>query len=174
MNRRKFIKTTLFTSSAITFSPYFALASKGQENMFDQSGKLIDFDKWQLTEKQWKEILSEQQFYILRQEGTERAYSNDMEANKQNGIYHCSACDLPVYSSEHKFESNTGWPSFWQPIDIKYIGTKLDFKAFWPRTEVHCARCKGHQGHVFKDGPQPTGLRYCINSVSLTFRPSTA
>src|SRR6184192_1395868 len=95
---------------------------------------------------------------VLRHEATERPFTNNMHDNKKAGIYYCAGCDLPVYSSEHKFDSGTGWPSFWQPIDPKVVETHTDFKLIFPRTEVHCARCEGHQGHIFKDGPKPTGL----------------
>ncbi len=121
------------------------------------------------TDEEWKAQLSSAAYRVLRHEDTERPFVNPLHENHESGIYHCAGCDLPLFSSEHKFDSHTGWPSFWQPIDPKVIETRTDFKLFLPRTEVHCARCGGHQGHVFKDGPRPTGLRYCINGVALTF-----
>ena len=125
------------------------------------------------TDEEWKTLLSSDAYQVLRHEATERAFTNHLHDNKEAGIYYCAGCDLPVYSSEHKFDSGTGWPSFWQPIDPRVVETSTDFKLIIPRTEVHCARCGGHQGHVFKDGPKPTGLRYCINGAALKFVPST-
>lgn len=121
------------------------------------------------TDEEWKKQLSSLAYRVLRHEDTERAFTSLLHENHLAGIYHCAGCDLPLFSSEHKFDSGTGWPSFWQPIDPKVIETRTDSKFFMTRIEVHCARCEGHQGHVFDDGPKPTGLRYCINGVSLTF-----
>ncbi len=121
------------------------------------------------TDEEWKRILTSEQYQVLRQEATERPYRNKYHNHKGVGTYHCAGCDLPLFSSEHKYDSGTGWPSFWQPMRETAIGTKTDYKLLYPRTEVHCARCGGHLGHIFKDGPPPTGLRYCINSASLKF-----
>ena len=121
------------------------------------------------TDDEWKKLLAPAAYRVLRHEDTEPRFTNNLHDNKKTGIYYCAGCDLPLFSSEHKYDSGTGWPSFWRPIDPRVIESRTDFKLFVPRTEVHCARCGGHQGHVFKDGPMPTGLRYCINGAALKF-----
>lgn len=121
------------------------------------------------TTAEWKEILSPVEYNVLREQGTERAGTGELLYNKKEGVYKCRACELPLFSSDTKFKSGTGWPSFYTPINETNIEEEVDNSYGMRRVEVHCARCGGHQGHVFPDGPQPTGLRYCINSVSLTF-----
>ena len=124
-----------------------------------------------LSEAEWKAKLTQQQFAVLRQEATERAFTSPLNDEKRKGMFHCAGCDLPAYSSETKFDSGTGWPSFWQAED-NAVRTKEDRSLFSTRTEVHCRRCGGHFGHIFDDGPPPTGKRHCINGVALSFKPA--
>ena len=123
------------------------------------------------SEAEWRKVLSSEQFSVLRQHGTERPWSSPLNKEYGRGIYACAGCKLPLFSSDTKFDSGTGWPSFWAPIDGA-VGTSTDTSFFMKRTEVHCRRCGGHLGHIFDDGPKPTGLRYCINGVSLKFIPT--
>jgi peptide-methionine (R)-S-oxide reductase len=124
---------------------------------------------WQLSDEEWKKRLSPEAYAVLRREGTERPFTSPLNNEKRAGVYHCAGCDLSLFSSKAKFDSGTGWPSFWQPLPGA-IATKVDFKLIVPRTEYHCSRCGGHQGHVFNDGPRPTGQRYCNNGVALRFQ----
>ena len=123
------------------------------------------------SDDEWRQLLSDAQYEVLRQEGTERPGSSPLNGEKRTGEYVCAGCGQPLFRSDTKYESGTGWPSFFDFIDGA-IETKTDYKLIWPRTEYHCARCGGHQGHVFKDGPEPTGLRYCNNGVALRFEPA--
>lgn len=120
------------------------------------------------SDEEWRRRLSEEQYRVLRKEGTEPPWTSPLNDEKRAGTYVCAGCEQPLFTSDMKFDSGTGWPSFFDVIDGA-IGTKRDFKLILPRTEYHCSRCGGHQGHVFKDGPRPTGLRYCNNGVALNF-----
>lgn len=126
-------------------------------------------DELQLAESEWRERLTGEEFRILREEGTERAFTGRWHDHGGDGVYRCAGCGAPLFSSEHKFDSGTGWPSFYEPIAEGRVETRKDRSIGMVRTEVHCARCGGHLGHVFDDGPEPTGLRYCVNSISLDF-----
>lgn len=122
------------------------------------------------TDAEWKEILSPEAYRVLRHHDTERPGSSNINDVKEDGTFYCAGCDLPLFDSEAKFNSGTGWPSFFQPKTPEALGQEVDNKLFLPRTEVHCSRCGGHLGHVFDDGPKPTGKRFCINGVSLKFK----
>ena len=171
LTRRSLLLSAGFTLAAgvvgsrMLSKPVHAMKTKLQ---LDPNPETID--RWELDELEWKARLSEEAFYVLRKEGTERPFTSPLNDEKREGDFACAGCSLVLFESDKKYDSGTGWPSFWQPVEGR-IGTKRDFKLILPRTEYHCARCGGHQGHVFKDGPQPTGLRYCNNGVALTFIP---
>ena len=131
---------------------------------------LVAMEKLILSDEEWKMRLSEEEYYILRQHGTERPGFSVLNNEIRKGTYHCAGCELPLFSSEMKYDSGTGWPSFFDYLP-NALGFKTDFKLVFPRKEYHCAKCGGHHGHVFKDGPEPTGLRYCNNGIALNFIP---
>lgn len=163
MNRRNF----LFLTAAAG-----ALLSAG--GLFRGRGSAIaaEFEITK-TDAEWKAQLAPDVYQVLRHEDTEPAGSSPLNNDKRKGTFHCAGCDLPLYSSEAKYESGTGWPSFWEALP-NAIGTREDSSFFMTRTECHCRRCGGHLGHIFDDGPPPTGLRHCINGLALTFKPAGA
>jgi peptide-methionine (R)-S-oxide reductase len=162
MNRRLFLKIGTGLVGIVGAPVMFAIskASAG-----DVIGKLIK------SNAEWKKLLTPAQYDVLREEGTEAPFSSPLNDEKMVGNFVCVACELPFFASKYKFDSGTGWPSFYDALPGS-IATKTDYKLLLPRTEYHCARCGGHHGHVFKDGPAPTGLRYCNNGVALKFVPS--
>ncbi len=156
MQRRRFLQS-IAAVCAIAVQPLVWAAEKAL-------GKL------QLPGSHWRPYLSQQQFDVLFHEDTERPWSSPLNKEKRDGTFLCAACYQPLFDARTKYDSGTGWPSFWQPLP-EAIATSTDYKLLYPRTEYHCARCGGHQGHVFKDGPKPTGLRYCNNGLALHFVP---
>jgi peptide-methionine (R)-S-oxide reductase len=164
MNRRTFIKSAAGSASALVLMRF---ALPRQAMAAERIEKLIR------SNAEWKKLLTPAQYHILREEGTERPYSSPLNQEKRSGLYVCVACDLPLFPSRFKYDSGTGWPSFYDVLP-GHVGTTVDRKLFLPRTEYHCARCGGHHGHVFDDGPKPTGLRYCNNGLALKFIPDKA
>ena len=163
MKRRHFI----LSLGAITALP-LAIARNAEQ----RSDMKVKIEKIKRSDDEWARILTKEQFRILREEGTEPPFTSPLNDEKRKGTYVCVGCELPLFTSEMKYDSGTGWPSFYTSIE-GHLETKLDFKLILPRTEYHCARCGGHHGHVFKDGPKPTGERWCNNGIALKFIPTT-
>lgn len=156
MHRRQFMMLT----GAAGILAMFPLAGRAGEQGYS----------YKMTDDEWKKKLTPEQYRVLRQEGTERAFTSPLNSEHREGVFACAGCAQPLFSSSTKFDSGTGWPSFYEPL-AKAVGTTTDYKLVYPRTEVHCANCGGHLGHVFDDGPEPTGKRYCMNGVAMAFIP---
>lgn len=146
----------------------YAIESARQDQLYVpvEGSEIVKVEK---SRGEWKELLTEEEFYILRQSGTERAFTSELLNNKEEGVYTCAGCGLPLFGSDAKFKSGSGWPSFYQPIEPEHVSEHDDLSYGMRRVELRCARCDGHLGHVFNDGPAPTGLRYCINGDGLDF-----
>ncbi|TYL48336.1 peptide-methionine (R)-S-oxide reductase MsrB [Marinomonas sp. IMCC 4694] len=164
MNRRKFLIQTACAVGVANMLPLSASVSASAQ------ASNVTFEVVR-TEKEWRAMLSDFEYQVMREESTERAGTSALLSEKRKGNYHCKGCDLALYPSRTKYESGTGWPSFYESLPDS-IGTKEDKGFFMTRTEVHCRRCGSHLGHIFNDGPQPTGLRHCLNGVSLIFKPA--
>ena len=164
MDRRNFMKTSLMAGISLMAAGWLwrsASAASDKAERFEVT----------MSDEEWKNKLNPEQYRVLREEGTERAFTSPLNDEHREGIFKCAGCGQELFSSDAKFESGSGWPSFFQPLTDKSVGSSTDYKIGYPRTEVHCAKCGGHLGHVFDDGPKPTGKRFCMNGVAMTFAP---
>lgn len=167
-SRRRFLVSSAATLLAAGLFDWRAVgATFGSGSRSAESGETFEVSH---TDAEWKSMLSDEQYEVLRHEGTERPYTSPLNDEHRTGTFACAGCELPLFSSSTKFDSHTGWPSFWQPLDGA-VGTTEDRSFFMTRVEVHCSQCGGHLGHVFPDGPRPTGQRYCMNGVAMDFKP---
>jgi peptide-methionine (R)-S-oxide reductase len=157
-------------TAGVSFAALLTAGRSGETGQMTTTEQDIDWRN--LTDAEWRKRLTPMQYHVLRDHGTERAGTSPLNKEKRKGTFVCAGCDLPLFSSETKFESGTGWPSFHTPLPDA-VGTQTDRSFFMTRTEVHCSRCLGHLGHVFEDGPPPTGLRYCMNGVAMKFVPAS-
>ena len=171
INRRTLLTAGVALGALAATSKFGEAESSSEVRTMTTTEQTIDFSK--LSDADWRQRLNSQQYDVLRKHGTERASSSPLNHEKRKGTFACAGCDKPLFSSDTKFESGTGWPSFYQPLPDA-VETKQDRSFFMTRNEVHCKRCLGHLGHVFDDGPQPTGLRYCMNGVAMKFVPEAA
>jgi len=164
-SRRKMIFQSVAAMGAYGAAQYTAIFGSAAHA---EKGKKFEITR---SEAEWRKRLGPDAYFVLREEGTERPYTSPLNDEKRKGVYACAGCNLGLYKSNTKYDSGTGWPSFWQSIDGR-VGTSTDYKLFYPRTEVHCRRCGGHLGHIFSDGPKPTGKRHCLNGLALRFIPA--
>lgn len=169
MNRRFFLKSAMTLGAVAGLSRISFAQAVTQNELIKRKSAALPFEKIVKTDAEWKSILTPEQYYITRQKGTETPYTSPLNNIHEKGIFACVSCSLPLFSSSTKFDSHTGWPSFWAPIAKDNVREEVDNSLGTTRTEVLCNRCDAHLGHVFDDGPKPTGLRYCMNGVAMKF-----
>ena len=166
--RRQFLSVVVATLGLGPIVVWIGSPSRVNQPMSDDKFPI------QKTDEQWEQTLTPEEYHVLREHGTERAFTSPLNVEKRDGMFVCAGCGAPLFPSDTKFDSGTGWPSFFKPLDDAAVQTDVDRSYYMVRTEVHCAKCGGHLGHVFDDGPKPTGLRYCMNGAALKFEPKTS